>query len=63
MKKILSTTAILCFAVAARAQENFDPLKDRQLYFDILNICAVLAVISDFFLSVTDDQKSLQLSY
>jgi hypothetical protein len=42
MKKLLSTTIILCFAFAARAQDNFDPLKDRQLYFDTLNISAVL---------------------
>jgi hypothetical protein len=42
MKKLLSTTAILCFAFAAHAQDNFDPLKDRQLYFDSLNISAVL---------------------
>jgi hypothetical protein len=42
MKKLFSTTAILFFAFAANAQDNFDPLKDRQLYFDILNISAVL---------------------
>jgi hypothetical protein len=46
MKKTITTAAILCFAFAAQAQDNnFDPLKDRQLYFDILNICGVLAVI------------------
>jgi|SRR6478736_1655378 len=64
MKKILSTTAILCFAVAARAQENFDPLKDRQLYFDILNICAVLAVIyliSSFLLQMIRNHYNFRI--
>jgi hypothetical protein len=46
MKKTLTTAAILCFSIAAQAQDNnFDPFKDRQLYFDILNICGILAVI------------------
>lgn len=64
MKKILSTAAILCFAVAARAQENFDPLKDRQLYFDILNICAVLAVIyliSSFLLQIIRNHYNFRI--
>ncbi len=64
MKKILSTAAILCFAVAARAQENFDPLKDRQLYFDILNICAVLAVIyliSSFLLQMIRNHYNFRI--
>ena len=64
MKKILSTTAILCFAVVARAQENFDPLKDRQLYFDILNICAVLAVIyliSSFLLQMIRNHYNFRI--
>jgi hypothetical protein len=42
MKKVLATIAILCFSYAARAEESFDPARDRQLYFDALNICAVL---------------------
>ena len=46
MKKTLTTAAVLCSAIAVQAQDNnFDPLKDRQLYFDILNICGILAVI------------------
>jgi hypothetical protein len=45
MKKLLSTATILVLAFAARAQDSFDPLKDRQLYFDILNICGVLTTI------------------
>ena len=46
MKKIISTISILSMAIAVQAQDNnFDPLKDRQLYFDILNICGALAVI------------------
>ena len=42
MKKIFTTAFILFAAFAAKAQDNFDPLKDRQLYFEVLNICAVL---------------------
>ena len=42
MKKILGTAIILCFVLVAQAQDNFDPLRDRQLYFDILNISAIL---------------------
>ena len=64
MKKILSTTAILCFAIAAQAQDNFDPLKDRQLYFDILNICAVLAVIyliSSFLLQMIRNHYNFRI--
>jgi hypothetical protein len=56
MKKFITTASICCFAFAVQAQDNnFDPLKDRQLYFDILNICAVLAVmyvVSTFIMQV-----------
>ncbi|MDP4130113.1 MAG: hypothetical protein Q8918_01840 [Bacteroidota bacterium] len=57
MKKILSTAIILslAFAVQAQPQEVFDPLRDRQLYFDILNISAVLTgmyLISSFILQI-----------
>jgi len=45
MKKIFTTSAILSLSFAVKAQDGFDPFKDRQLYFDILNICAVMAVI------------------
>lgn len=51
MKKIITTVGVLCFAFAAKAEDVFDPMKDRQLYFDILNICAVLTglyLISSF---------------
>jgi hypothetical protein len=53
MKRLISTASVIFLTLAAAAQdkENFDPLKDRQLYFDTLNICAVLAgmyVISAF---------------
>ncbi len=64
MKKIISTSAILCFAFAARAQENFDPLKDRQLYFDVLNICGVLAavyLISSFILQLIRNHYSFRI--
>ena len=56
MKKFITTASICCIAFALQAQDNnFDPLKDRQLYFDILNICAVLAVmyvVSTFIMQV-----------
>ncbi len=46
MKKTFATAVVLSFTISANAQDNnFDPLKDRQLYFDILNICGILAVI------------------
>jgi hypothetical protein len=46
MKKLITTASICCIAFTVRAQDNnFDPLKDRQLYFDLLNICGVLAVM------------------
>jgi|SRR5450432_1490106 hypothetical protein len=64
MKKILTTTTILCLAFAAQAQDNFDPFKDRQLYFDTLNICAVLAVIyliSSFILQIVKQSISFRL--
>jgi hypothetical protein len=55
MKKLLTTASILFLAISAQAQDNFDPLKDRQLYFDVLNICAVLTgmyLISSFILQI-----------
>jgi hypothetical protein len=47
MKKIIATSLLLCFVIAAEAQPQdvFDPLKDRQLYFDVLNISAVLFAV------------------
>jgi hypothetical protein len=56
--KYISTTALLvCFALLAQAQtpESFDPFKDRQLIFDVINICAVLSgiyLISSFILQI-----------
>ncbi len=55
MKKILSTAIILSFVFVAQAQDSFDPLRDRQLYFDILNISAILTgmyLISSFILQI-----------
>jgi len=47
MKKILSLAFICLLALTAQAQapDNFDPLRDRQMYFDILNICGILAAM------------------
>jgi hypothetical protein len=64
MKKLLATVTILCFAFAAHAQDVFDPLKDRQLYFDILNICAVLTgiyLISSFILHIVKQHYSYRI--
>ena len=57
MKKIISTAIILSFVFVARAQapENFDPLRDRELFFDTLNITGILAgmyLISSFILQI-----------
>ena len=55
MKKILGTAIILGFVLVPQAQDNFDPLRDRQLYFDILNISAILTgmyLISSFILQI-----------
>jgi hypothetical protein len=53
MKKLLTTGGILCmaFAVQAQSPENFNPLTDRQFYFDTLNIIGILSglyIISSF---------------
>jgi hypothetical protein len=64
MKKIFTTAIILSFAFAAQAQDNFDPLRDRQLYFDILNISAVLTgmyLISSFILQIFRQHYSFRI--
>jgi hypothetical protein len=45
MKKIVIASVILLSSFAASAQDVFDPLKDRPLFFDVTNIIAILAVI------------------
>jgi hypothetical protein len=55
MKKISITFIVSCVATAAEAQENFDPFRDREFYFDTLHICAILAtiyLISSFILQL-----------
>ena len=55
MKKILCTALILSLVTVAQAQDSFDPLHDRQLYFDILNISAILTgmyLIASFILQI-----------
>ena len=64
MKKIITTCSILCLAIVAQAQDNFDPFKDRQLYFDVLNICAVLTgmyLISSFILQIIKQHYSYRI--
>ncbi|HVY74324.1 MAG TPA: hypothetical protein VG890_05805 [Puia sp.] len=62
MKKIRFTAIMLCVALAAQAQGNevFDPFHDRQLYFDILNITAIL---SGMYLVSSFLQQILRLHY
>jgi hypothetical protein len=49
MKKISITACISFLAMAASAQEpvreNFEPFKNREFLFDVLHICATLAVV------------------
>ncbi|MDP4148184.1 MAG: hypothetical protein Q8927_11295 [Bacteroidota bacterium] len=45
MKKLLSTSAVLMISLGAFAQEDKEPLVNRQLIFDILNITAVVGII------------------
>lgn len=47
MKRLLTTASLLCLVIdlQAQPQDVFDPFKDRQLYFDILNICGVLTAV------------------
>ena len=66
MKKILSTAIILSlvFVAQAQPQESFDPLRDRQLYFDILNMSAVLSgmyLISSFILQIFKQHYSYRI--
>jgi len=66
MKKLSTTAVIICLALAAQAQvqDAFDPFKDRQLYFDCLNIGAVLAgiyLISSFILKIIQGAYSFKL--
>jgi hypothetical protein len=66
MKKLSTTIIILCLvlAVQAQGQDAFDPFKDRQLYFDCLNISAVLAVIymiSSFILKIMQGAYTFKL--
>src|ERR1700676_4109920 len=64
MKKIITTSSILCLTIVAQAQDNFDPFKDRQLYFDVLNIWAVLTgmfLISSFILQIIKQHYSYRI--
>jgi hypothetical protein len=45
MKKLFITIAVLSTSLAAFAQDDKEPLINRQLIFDILNIIGVVAVI------------------
>jgi hypothetical protein len=47
MKKISITAfiSLIAFGAQAQSQENFDPLKDREFFFDALHMCSILIVI------------------
>lgn len=46
MKKTLASLSLMVVSLASNAQDNnFEPLKDRQFIFDIVNICSILLVI------------------
>ncbi|HEY4154882.1 MAG TPA: hypothetical protein VGM24_05635 [Puia sp.] len=64
MKKLLSTAIILGFVFVAQAQDPFDPLRDRQLYFDSLNILGILTamyLISSFILQIFRQHYSFRI--
>ena len=64
MKKSIIIIATILVSVAANAQDNFDPLKDRQFIFDSVNICAVLLVIyllSGFILRIVKQSLDYKL--
>ncbi len=45
MKKIATSAVIILSSFAAFAQEDKEPLVNRQLIFDLVNICAIVGVI------------------
>jgi uncharacterized membrane protein YcjF (UPF0283 family) len=67
MKKINITLVALLLSMASFAQDNqeiFDPFKDRQFVFDILNISAVLLVvygIASFILQIIKNSLDFKL--
>jgi hypothetical protein len=67
MKKISSTLFVVLLSLAAMAQdnqENFDPFKDRQFLFDVLNISAILLVvygIASFILQIIKNSLDFKL--
>jgi hypothetical protein len=64
MKKISVTVFISCMALVAEAQENFDPFRDRDFFFDTLHICAILAVIylvSSFIIQILKNAISYRI--
>lgn len=64
MKKISITVFISCVALVAEAQENFDPFRDREFFFDTMHICAILAIIylvSSFILQILKNAISYRI--
>ena len=64
MKKLIITLTVITVSLAANAQDNFEPFKDRQFIFDSLNICAALSVIyllSNFILRIIKQSFDFKL--
>ncbi|HEV3324745.1 MAG TPA: hypothetical protein VG052_04045 [Puia sp.] len=45
MKKAFIAAAILMTSIVAKAQDNQEPLINRELIFDLIHICAVVLII------------------
>jgi len=64
MKRLIITSSVLFASFIANAQDNFEPLKDRQFVFDAFNICAMLFVlymISAFILQLVKQRLDYRL--
>lgn len=64
MKRLIITSSALLASFIANAQDNFEPLKDRQFVFDAFNICAILVVlymVSAFILQMVKQRLDYRL--
>jgi len=64
MKKLVLTPVIICLAQICHAQDGQNPLIDRALVFDIVNICAmvlVLYLICSFILRLIQQHLNYRL--
>jgi len=64
MKKTIIISAVTIISIAANAQGSTDPIIDRALVFDIVNICAVVLMtylITSFILQMTKQNFDYRL--